>query len=167
MSLPQSQRSLVTWPALRALAVMAFLVGCGRQAPAPIEVARSFTMAIERLAAGADGAALSAFGLLSTESQSTFVEQATRTNDALPPNLPRLEPHQLLRVRRAHFGPEDEFVEVERGDSRAVVEVRRGEKRARLELVKQGAAWRVSLSTPDGAASQMFLSEPHPGGDAG
>lgn len=153
---------------LLGLSLVALAIGCGRQEPAPIDVARSFVAAVDRLGSGADGASLSAYGLLSTESQSTFIEQATRTNDALPPNLPRLEPHQLLRVRRSHVGPQDEFVEVERSDSRAIVEVRRGETRARLELVKQAAGWRVSLNAPDVAPpSPQDSPKPRRDGEAG
>ncbi len=150
------------------LALVALAVGCGRQEPAPIDVARSFVAAVDRLGSGADGASLSAYGLLSTESQSTFIEQATRTNDALPPNLPRLEPHQLLRVRRSHVGPQDEFVEVERNDSRAIVEVRRGETRARLQLVKQAAGWRISLNASEAAPpSPQDSPKPRRDGEAG
>lgn len=153
---------------LLGLAMVTLAVGCGRQEPAPIDVARSFVAAVDRLGAGIDGASLSAYGLLSTESQAPFIEQATRTNDALPPNLPRLEPHQLLRVRRSHVGPQDEFVEVERNDARAIVEVRRGETRARLELVKQAAGWRISLNAPEVAPPSPDDSpKPRHEGEAG
>ncbi|MBT9559704.1 MAG: hypothetical protein IV100_26980 [Myxococcales bacterium] len=153
---------------LLGFAVVALALGCGRQEPAPIDVARSFVAAVDRLASGVDGASLSAYGLLSTESQTIFIDQATRTNDALPPNLPRLEPHQLFRVRRSHIGPQDEFVEVERNDGRAIIEVRRGEKRARIELKKQATGWRVSLNASDVAPpSPEDSPKPRREGEAG
>jgi len=160
-------RTISSWRALLIAGLLTLALGCGRQEPAPTDVARSFAVAIDRLASGADGAALSAYGLLSPESQATFIEQAMRTNDALPPNLPRLEPHQLLRVRRSHVGPQDEFVEVERSDARAVVEIRRGDKSTRLELVKQPGGWRISLLAPIPTSPSELPPKPRQEGEAG
>ena len=141
---------------LAVATLLTLSVGCGRSPPKPAEVYRSFHEGLASMARGGEtGGARAAYALLTKESQEHLVKLADALNDRLPASVPRLEPADLLRVRRLLVGaPLDDVVETSVSEEVALLEVRSGETVQKVTLKREGTAWRVAyFETPETAGA--------------
>lgn len=143
------------------------MCGCGRKGPGPAAAYERFFAAVVRYSQHPHPAyQREAFQQLSKNARGRLEEAAEGVNQSLPAGVAKVEPWELLIIRRSRLGDTIDRIDVlEESADVAVLEVVHPKGRDRVRMVTEDSAWRVDLFADAGPALAP-ASERSPSADA-